>query len=582
MKIHLLPDEVASQIAAGEVVERPASVVKELVENAIDAGAKRLSIRIEGAGQRLIEISDDGVGISAEEMTLAIARHATSKLNNSEDLFHIRTLGFRGEALASIASVSHFTITSRSQGQNSGARIQVDGGKASALEVIGVPPGTVIAVRDLFYNTPARLKFLKREQTERQQIDGLVTRYALAYPNLAFSLTQEDRVILQTSGSGDRREVLSQIYGVELARQLLEVDFSDEGVSIGGFISPIALTRSNRKEMTFFVNGRWVQDTALASAVMHAYQTFIMVGRYPISILFIQLEPEEVDVNVHPAKAEVRFRKPDQLFSLMQRAVRRALLAYSPVPQVSVNTWRIDPKFSLPETDWAAFDSGDETQPGLGLTTEGDTASLAPTQASILPSGAIPLLRWIGQIGATYLIAEGPDGLYLIDQHAAHERILFERYVTQAQRPDAQALLQPLLFQLPPQSANLMSESLSVLDKLGFKVEEFGGTSFRILSIPAFFKNGDPVAAVRCVVEDFEEDESPLANEREARLAARICKRLAVKGGQVLSTEEQKKLVQDLEACQSPRTCPHGRPTMIHLSVDLLERQFGRRGARSM
>lgn len=582
MKIHLLPDEVASQIAAGEVVERPASVVKELVENAIDAGAKRLSIRIEGAGQRLIEISDDGVGISAEEMTLAIARHATSKLNNSEDLFHIRTLGFRGEALASIASVSHFTITSRSQGQNSGARIQVDGGKASALEVIGVPPGTVIAVRDLFYNTPARLKFLKREQTERQQIDGLVTRYALAYPNLAFSLTQEDRVILQTSGSGDRREVLSQIYGVELARQLLEVDFSDEGVSIGGFISPIALTRSNRKEMTFFVNGRWVQDTALASAVMHAYQTFIMVGRYPISILFIQLEPEEVDVNVHPAKAEVRFRKPDQLFSLMQRAVRRALLAYSPVPQVSVNTWRIDPKFSSPETDWAAFDSGDETQPGLGLTTEGDTASLAPTQASILPSGAIPLLRWIGQIGATYLIAEGPDGLYLIDQHAAHERILFERYVTQAQRPDAQALLQPLLFQLPPQSANLMSESLSVLDKLGFKVEEFGGTSFRILSIPAFFKNGDPVAAVRCVVEDFEEDESPLANEREARLAARICKRLAVKGGQVLSTEEQKKLIQDLEACQSPRTCPHGRPTMIHLSVDLLERQFGRRGARSM
>lgn len=582
MKIHLLPDEVASQIAAGEVVERPASVVKELVENAIDAGAKRLSIRIEGAGQRLIEISDDGVGISAEEMTLAIARHATSKLNNSEDLFHIRTLGFRGEALASIASVSHFTITSRSQGQNSGSRIQVDGGKASALEVIGVPPGTVIAVRDLFYNTPARLKFLKREQTERQQIDGLVTRYALAYPNLAFSLTQEDRVILQTSGSGDRREVLSQIYGVELARQLLEVDFSDEGVSIGGFISPIALTRSNRKEMTFFVNGRWVQDTALASAVMHAYQTFIMVGRYPISILFIQLEPEEVDVNVHPAKAEVRFRKPDQLFSLMQRAVRRALLAYSPVPQVSVNTWRIDPKFSSPETDWAAFDSGDETQPGLGLTTEGDTASLAPTQASILPSGAIPLLRWIGQIGATYLIAEGPDGLYLIDQHAAHERILFERYVTQAQRPDAQALLQPLLFQLPPQSANLMSESLSVLDKLGFKVEEFGGTSFRILSIPAFFKNGDPVAAVRCVVEDFEEDESPLANEREARLAARICKRLAVKGGQVLSTEEQKKLVQDLEACQSPRTCPHGRPTMIHLSVDLLERQFGRRGARSM
>lgn len=584
MTINLLPDEVASQIAAGEVVERPASVVKELLENAIDAGARRISIRVEGAGQHLIEISDDGVGIVPEEVELAIARHATSKLRNADDLFHIRTLGFRGEALASIASVSHFSITSRAQDQASGSRILVDGGKASPLEVMGVPVGTVVSVRDLFYNTPARLKFLKREQTERQQIDGLVTRYALAYPDKAFKLTQDERVILQTSGNGDRREVLTQIYGVELARQLLEVDFSDEGVRILGFISPIALTRSNRKEMTFFVNGRWVQENALSSAVMHAYQTFIMVGRYPISILFIQLEPEEVDVNVHPAKAEVRFRKPDQIFSLMQRAVRRALLAYSPVPQVSVNTWRIDPKFA-PQSSltWDALNEVGEAQPELELPVE--TEEIAPQamqQGSILPSGAIPLLRWIGQIGATYLIAEGPDGLYLIDQHAAHERILFERYVTQGLVPDAQALLQPLLFQLPPQTAQLMSDSLPILEKLGFKVEEFGNAAFRILSIPAFFKNSDPVAAVRCVVEDFEEDETPLANEKENRLAARICKRMAVKGGQVLSVEEQKKLIQDLETCQSPRTCPHGRPTMIHLSVDLLEKQFGRRGARSM
>ncbi len=586
MKIHLLPDEVASQIAAGEVVERPASVVKELLENAIDAGARRISVRVEGAGQHLIEISDDGVGIVPEEVELAIARHATSKLRNAEDLFHIRTLGFRGEALASIASVSHFSITSRAEGQSSGSRIQVDGGKALPLEVMGVPVGTVVSVRDLFYNTPARLKFLKREQTERQQIDGLVTRYALAYPERAFKLTQEDKVILQTSGNGNRREVLTQIYGVELARQLLEVDFSGDGIKISGFISPIALTRSNRKEMTFFVNGRWVQENSLSSAVMHAYQTFIMVGRYPVSILFIQLEPEEVDVNVHPAKAEVRFRKPEQIFTSVQRAVRRALLAYSPVPQVSVNTWRLDPNFTQQTGSGLTWDSLAEpaeaqTELELPVETE-ESASQTMQQGSILPSGAIPLLRWIGQIGATYLIAEGPDGLYLIDQHAAHERILFERYVTQGLVPDAQALLQPILFQLPPQTAHLMSESLPVLEKLGFKVEEFGTAAFRILSIPAFFKNSDPLAAVRCVVEDFEEDEAPLANEKENRLAARICKRMAVKGGQILSVEEQKKLIQDLETCQSPRTCPHGRPTMIHLSVDLLERQFGRRGARSM
>jgi DNA mismatch repair protein MutL len=229
MKIHILPDEVASQIAAGEVVERPASVVKELLENTIDAGATRISIRIEGAGQRLIEVSDNGIGIRPEEIELAIARHATSKLSNADDLFHIRTLGFRGEALASIASVSHFAITSRSEEQVNGARVQVDGGRSTPLETTGVPIGTAVTVRDLFFNTPARLKFLKREQTERQQIDGLVTRYALAYPQHAFKLVQEDKLVLQTSGNGDRREVLAQIYGVELAKHLLEVDFSDEG-----------------------------------------------------------------------------------------------------------------------------------------------------------------------------------------------------------------------------------------------------------------------------------------------------------------------------------------------------------------
>jgi DNA mismatch repair protein MutL len=333
----------------------------------------------------------------------------------------------------------------------------------------------------------------------------------------------------------------------------------------------------------FLINGRWVQDASLSSAVMHAYQTFIMVGRYPISILFVEVEPEEVDVNVHPAKAEVRFRKPDQIFSLMQRAVRRALLAYSPVPQVSVNTWRLDPTLTPQSLTWESFEKQNESQPEISIPTNSTGANnFQPVQSVLLPSGAVPILRWIGQIGATYLIAEGPDGLYLIDQHAAHERILFERYVLQQQSPDAQALLQPVLFQLPPQSAALMSDSLPVLEKLGFKVEEFGSTAFRILSIPAFFTHGDPVAAVRCVVEDFEEDETPLANELENRLAARICKRMAVKGGQILSTEEQKKLIQDLEACQTPRTCPHGRPTMIHLSVDLLERQFGRRGARSL
>ena len=589
MNIHILADEVASQIAAGEVVERPASVVKELMENAIDAGAHRIAIRIHQAGRRLIEISDDGSGISAEELQLAVARHATSKLNRADDLFHIRTLGVRGEALASIASVSHFTLTSRTPLQSQGGRITNDGGKITATEGVGGPAGTVVQEEDLFYNTPARLKFLKREQTERQQIDTLVSRYALAYPEISFQLVQDEKTVFHTSGNSDRREVLSQFYGVDLGKQLLEVDFADEGVKINGFISPISQTRSNRKEITFFVNGRWVQDNTLTTALLRAYQTFLMVGRYPISILFLQLEPEEVDVNVHPAKAEVRFRHPDQMFTLLQRAVRRALLAFSPVPQVSVNTWRLDPAVAAKPLEWngTPFSTEDANQgserPDTAVPEPFQPSEGIPSgQSSILPAGAIPLLRWVGQIGATYLVAEGPDGLYLIDQHAAHERVLFEKFMQQKTKMNSQNLLEPLVFQLVPAAERLMVESLPVLQKIGFQVEEFGSHTFRIRAIPEIFTGNDPVAAVRSVVEDFEEDETPLANELEARLTARICKRMAVKGGQVLSAEEQKKLIQDLEACSAPRTCPHGRPTMIHLSVDLLERQFGRRGARSM
>jgi len=324
MPIHILSDEVASQIAAGEVVERPASVVKELAENALDAGASQITIHIVEAGRRLIEIADNGTGISPGEMELAVARHATSKLNSAEDLFHIQTLGFRGEALASIASVSHFTLVSRAQDGEVGARLVVEGGRPLPVERVGVPVGTVVRVENLFYNVPARLKFLKRDLTERQQIDALVTRYALAYPQTRFHLFQDDRAVLQTSGRGDRREVMAGLYGPEIARQMLEVNFADEGINVSGFISPVALTRSNRKEITLFINGRWVQDSALSAALLQAYHTLLMVGRYPIAALFIQLPAEDVDVNVHPAKAEVRFRNPDKIFSAVQRAARRA------------------------------------------------------------------------------------------------------------------------------------------------------------------------------------------------------------------------------------------------------------------
>jgi DNA mismatch repair protein MutL len=581
MRIKILPDEVASQIAAGEVVERASSVVKELLENAIDAGATRIGIRIENAGKQLIELSDNGSGINAEELTLAVTRHATSKLSVAEDLFHITTLGFRGEALASIGSVSQMNMTSRSVNESTGSRITIEGGKVISFESAGVPSGTVVRVMNLFFNTPARLKFLKRDQTERQQIENLVTRYALAYPNLAIQLEMDGKQVLHTSGKGDCREILAQLYGYEQAKQLLEVIFEEGDVKIHGYISPISMTRSNRKEITFFVNGRWIQDLSLSTALVRAYQTYLMVGRYPISILFIDLNPEEVDVNVHPAKSEVRFRQPDSLFSFIQRAVKRALLAYSPIPQLNLNRWQtpqttsqLDPAWINARLNWEKDQQKSETPSPIDQV-------VSPSLVSGVETGRIPLLRLIGQIGSTYLVAEGPDGLYLIDQHAAHERVLYEKMIAQVGSAQSQTMLQPEIITMPPQSARIMAESLDILNRIGFSVNEFGTNTFRVSAIPALFGNGDPQAALRSVVEDFEEDETPLQNMIENRLIARVCKRMAVKGGQSLSADEQFSLVRDLEKCASPRTCPHGRPTMIHLSVDLLDRQFGRRGARS-
>jgi DNA mismatch repair protein MutL len=602
MPIRLLSSEVASQIAAGEVIERPASVVKELLENSLDAGARSITIAIEEAGRKLIEVADDGAGIPPAELDLAVTRHATSKLVHSDDLFSISTLGFRGEALASIGSVSRMTITSRVQAEQEGARLKVEGGIPGRLAKVGTTVGTTVRVEDLFHNVPARLKFLKSDVTERRAIDQLVTRYALAYPYIRFKLSDGRNITLQTSGDGDRRTILAALHGVDTARQMLEILSEEEGYRLTGFTSPISLTRSNRREITFFINGRWVHEVSLSTALLQAYHTLLMVGRYPMTTLFLEMRPEDVDVNVHPAKAEVRFRSPDRVFSFVQRSARKALLAYSPVPNVAPSLWgvtRTAPEEPVRHTglDWII--GHDETvenmEPGIGEmgrlpkdSVQMQTVPSQPSTSNFQP--AIPLLRLIGQIGATYLVAEGPDGLYLVDQHAAHERVLFEKLMALRQAQDsaqnesrnipAQALLTPEVVTLPPQASQLLISQLPFLQHFGFDVEEFGPNTFQVRAMPVLFMGSNPAAALRALVEDFEEDETPLQNELEAKLAARVCKRMAVKGGQVLTGDEQRALLIDLEACNSPRTCPHGRPTMIHLSVDMLERQFGRRGAR--
>jgi DNA mismatch repair protein MutL len=575
--IHILPPEVASQIAAGEVVERPAAVVKELVENALDAHARNIAIEVEQGGRRRIRISDDGDGIPAGEVELALARHATSKLTAIGDLEAIRTLGFRGEALASISAVARVTLTSRHRADTQGVRIRIEGGKTTAHPApASGPQGTVVDVEDLFYNVPARLKFLKSETTERRQIDSLVARYALAYPAVRLRLHMDARESLQTTGSGDRREMLAVVFGLEIAqRMLLLQGASGAGrCAVTGFISPIDISRSNRKDIYLFINGRPITDAGLNTAVVQAYHTLLMVGRYPLAAVFMEMPPGEVDVNVHPTKAEVRFQEPDLVFSAVQRSVRQTLVSQSPIPEVR-------PPETWPQPAWTA-DGGRIPEPGwhLGHAPEGGESGgrFSPTEGVLPAAGGIPLLRVLGQIGASYLVAEGPDGLYLIDQHAAHERILFEAMRKSHGEAAAQSLLAPEVVELPPAQARLVESQIEMLRGIGLAVESFGGSAFRVSAMPQILSHLAPADALRAIVEDIEEDETPLAAETEARLIARICKRAAVKAGQILNPEEQSALVSALARCESPRSCPHGRPTMIHLSVGLLERQFGRKG----
>ena len=584
MPIKILPETIASQIAAGEVVDRPASVVKELLENAIDAGARQIEIEILQAGRRLIQVTDDGSGIPADEVGLAVCRHATSKLSSAEDLFNIRTLGFRGEALASIGSVARLTMITNTHESPIGAKLTVEGGESVNTATIAAAAGTRVSVEDLFFNLPARLKFLKSDTTENRHTTGLVTRYALAYPHIRWSVTQDGKPIFQTTGSGERFEILQALFGPTEASKLMPVNFEERNLKLEGYISSLALTRSNRRDITLFVNGRWVQDPMLTSAVIRAYNTMLMVGRYPVAVLFLNIPPELVDVNVHPAKAEVRFRDQDAVFSGVQRAIRRGLLAFTPIPDL--NATRLWGR-SLPETEGTGWqqsglsvDGGQTEAAGGGeFGTGADSITSQPQPP--LPGSHLPLLRLVGQVASTYLIAEGPDGLYLIDQHAAHERVLFDQLMAQfnAKSIPSQALLDPVVIELTPEKAGVLEQQLEALINLGFEIEPFGPNTFVIRSVPIVVDRSDPRLAVEAIVNAFEEDESPLMAEVEARVAARVCKRMAVKAGQILSEVEQRNLLLSLEASQSPRTCPHGRPTMIHLSVNLLESQFGRQGA---
>jgi DNA mismatch repair protein MutL len=624
MPIRILPANLVSQIAAGEVVERPASVVKELIENAIDAGATDLTIETRDGGRSFIRISDNGSGIPAAEVELAFGRHATSKLASADDLNHITTLGFRGEALASIASVAKVACVTRAREETVGTRLSIEDGSIAERSSVGAPAGTVITVENLFYTVPARLKFLKSDTTERRQIDTLISRYAMAYPAIRFNLIHNGRTSFQTTGNGSLPDVLIAVYGLDVAEQMIPLPAPAEGESQGetspgpgarvaGYISAPALSRANRNDMTIFVNGRWVQDRGLNAAVLQAYHTLLMVGRFPLFIIRVELNPEEVDVNVHPAKTEVRFRSSDAIFRVVQRAVRRTLVDHAPIPQLQPSTpvaaWQ--PSFDAHETPSAHLARLEQLRSLQPVKAEAGSGSAGPlrgtpdsssqargqaaedstfrgsssetnkpvTNDQFPASGyQLPPLRVIGQIGAMYVIAEGPDGMYLIDQHAAHERILYEKFTADkaALNIAVQHLLDPIPVEVSPDESTLLEEHREVLSAIGLQVEAFGGNTWLVRSIPALLINDDIRVALNELLADLLAGDLPFAANEEAKLITRVCKRAAIKGGQVLSMPEMNELIRQLELCVSPRTCPHGRPTMIHFSAAQMAREFGR------
>jgi DNA mismatch repair protein MutL len=617
MSIEVLPNHVIDKIAAGEVVERPSSVVKELLENALDAGAKSITVEVKGGGQRLIRMSDDGHGIRMDEVPLAFARHATSKLRQVEDLETIQTLGFRGEALASIASVSRINMITRHIDEASGLQIRIEGGDLISKKPIGAASGTVLTVENLFYNTPARLKFLKAEETEKRLIANAVMRAAMASPHVRFTLIQDDREVFRSPGSGQLADVLVKAFGLDTFRQMIEVSAQEElreiegQISIQGFVSDPGLSRKDRSRITLFINGRPIQDSGLTYAVTQAYHTLLMKGRHPLAVLMVDLPPAFVDVNVHPTKAEVRFQDSNAVFVAVQKTVREGIVQHiqarpmrggaayiERTPQQPMPTWTSNSRSNGRPTpvrpaqqdfDWEMESPGQYPQQMSSETSE--APSVIPrdeTDFSHIPDvgrpakpRTLPMLRVVGQIGASYIVAEGPAGLYLIDQHAAHERVMYEQFMEEYRKKGvvSQRTLDSQTIDLAPDDVHLLNENQAALARLGFDIEPFGPNTFLIRAVPAMLANQDPIEAVSGILEDLADQRAPGQETIEAKIVKQVCKRASVKAGQILSQADMQGIIRQLERCESPHTCPHGRPTLLHISGDQLAKEFGRLGA---
>jgi DNA mismatch repair protein MutL len=578
-RIHRLPLNLANQIAAGEVVERPASVVKELVENALDAGARRIAIAIELGGKKSIRVEDDGEGMEAEDARLALERHATSKIAGADDLAAIRTLGFRGEALPSIASVSHVTLRTRARGQATGTEIRVNGGSVSSTREVGAPEGTAIEVEDLFYNLPARRKFLKSDSAESAQISRLVTQLALGYPEVGFTLTSGGRRLLECPPAAGFSERFFHIFGER--PDLVELRKEAGGLIVHGYVAALGDQGPVRGQQNIFVNRRIVKDRTIAHAIADAYSVATIKERSPEVHLFISIPPDRVDVNVHPTKAEVRFLEQSLVHEVLRRALAEVLgQGRAPELQLTPLIGRGDDPRPMPIPGvLAGATVGNRWAPDvLSSTPQAVERAIANWPATESAAAIRPMIP-LGQFRDTFIIAVDDEGVAIVDQHVAHERVLFEQVMEKltSGRLESQRLLTPLLIEMSPAGRQVLAQHAPTLERFGFEIEEFGGDSLRLSALPAVLDPPECEAAVRTLAEDLEGlDRGSRVEEALRRIAATMACHAAVKANYPLTLEKMRYILEELRRTAYSSVCPHGRPVVLRLSRREIEKNFQR------
>lgn len=622
-KIHELPKQMADKIAAGEVVDRPVSIVKELVENSIDAGASSITVEIKTGGKTYIRVTDNGCGISSDETVLAFKRHATSKLNTIRDLDAISTLGFRGEALASISAVSRVELTTRTADEETGTEVRIEGGITSSSEPAGCPQGTTIIVRDLFFNTPARMKFLKKDNSESTLIIDLISKIALAYPGIRVRLINNGNTLFATQGRGDMFNTIATIYDPAMAKKLIH--FSEEtkdGLAVTGYISPPDETRANRRNQIFFVNGRYIQSKLLEKCISDAYREKVFEGRYPVVFLFIKLPPEQTDVNIHPNKKEIRFDDENMIREFVTGAVRDALTTTEAVPEFTFKKEKdranvssvskheqLDIKNILRQKRAAenavmfTSEKHDEPSPvqntGNSAAARASINAAAPTKPDISKTTAplqqkqlifnphvepvtshpfdVSAIRPIGSVFAEFILGCDDDSFYMIDQHAAHERVFYEKLTKEfyGQQTASQMLALPLQINVSPAVKNSENSWLGFLTNIGFSIEEFGPRAYAVKEIPAYMTISEAENFIGDFCDSLDEAGSFKDQRRIDKIITRACKS-AVKANDRLDAAEIEQLLKDLANCDNPFSCPHGRPTVIRMKKTEIEALFKR------